>query len=182
MAVVTKGPVATAGSIFILAKTIGIREPIRAATDMELRTASPTDKANTSVVYRTCATTAIIIPYTMPRIKPMASSFKTTDLKSLKCKRPVASPLTTIVEDCVPIFPPIPIIIGPIEIEVNATDDYGIIAVDFYINGVLREIDYEEPYVWMWDDRAFGKQKVKIVVHFVGFTSASDEIPVWKFF
>ena len=56
MEVVTKGPVATAGSIFILANAIGTNEPTSAATDMEERTARATDMANASLLYRNCAT------------------------------------------------------------------------------------------------------------------------------
>ena len=52
IAVVTKGPVATAGSIFILARVIGTKEPTNAAADMEQTTASPTDMASISVLYR----------------------------------------------------------------------------------------------------------------------------------
>ena len=48
MAVVTKGPVATAGSIFTLAKAMGTKEPTRAASDMEDKTASATDTASAS--------------------------------------------------------------------------------------------------------------------------------------
>ena len=46
IAVVTKGPVATAGSIFILANAIGTNEPTSAATDMEEITARATDIAS----------------------------------------------------------------------------------------------------------------------------------------
>ena len=51
MAVVTKGPVATAGSIFILANPIGTNEPTSAATDIEEITASATDMAKASLLF-----------------------------------------------------------------------------------------------------------------------------------
>ena len=41
MAVVTKGPVATAGSILSFAKAMGTKEPTNAATAIELTTAPP---------------------------------------------------------------------------------------------------------------------------------------------
>ena len=41
----TKGPVATAGSILIFSKSNGIPEPTKAATDIEETTASPTEIA-----------------------------------------------------------------------------------------------------------------------------------------
>ena len=50
MAVVTNGPVATAGSILTLAKTIGTRDPTRAATDIEQITAKATDTASATVL------------------------------------------------------------------------------------------------------------------------------------
>ena len=74
--------------------------------------ALPTDTARAVVLYRNCAAVAIRVPYNTPRIKPMASSLKTTGQRSLTFMRPVARPRTTIVDDCVPIFPPIPIITG----------------------------------------------------------------------
>ena len=46
IAVVTKGPVATAGSTLTLANNIGTSDPTNAAMDMELITAIPTDAAN----------------------------------------------------------------------------------------------------------------------------------------
>ncbi len=45
MEVVTKGPVATAGSILTRANNIGTKDPTKAAIDMELTTANPTEIA-----------------------------------------------------------------------------------------------------------------------------------------
>ena len=50
IAVVTKGPVATAGSILILAKIIGTIDPDNAASVIEQTTAIPTDKARSNVL------------------------------------------------------------------------------------------------------------------------------------
>ena len=50
MAVVTNGPVATAGSILTLANPIGTRDPTSAAKDMELTTARATDMASASML------------------------------------------------------------------------------------------------------------------------------------
>ena len=50
MAVVTKGPVATAGSTLILAKLIGTKDPIRAARVIEQITASATEMARASIL------------------------------------------------------------------------------------------------------------------------------------
>ncbi len=46
MDVVTKGPVATAGSMLSLSKIRGTMDPTRAATDMEVIMASPTANDN----------------------------------------------------------------------------------------------------------------------------------------
>ena len=51
MVEVTNGPVATAGSIFILAKNIGTIEPIKAATDIDVRSANATDKERNIILY-----------------------------------------------------------------------------------------------------------------------------------
>ena len=52
MAVVTNGPVATAGSMLTRANPIGTSDPIRAAIDMEEITASETANASDSMLYR----------------------------------------------------------------------------------------------------------------------------------
>ena len=62
MDVVTNGPVATAGSILILANPIGTNEPTRAAMDMEQITARATDRASASMLYRNWATAPISSP------------------------------------------------------------------------------------------------------------------------
>jgi PKD repeat protein len=42
------------------------------------------------------------------------------------------------------------IIIGPSKISVNATDDVTVRRVEFYIDDVLKHVDYEEPYTMDW--------------------------------
>ena len=50
IAVVTNGPVATAGSILMRAKAMGTNDPTRAATDMEQITAMATEMARASML------------------------------------------------------------------------------------------------------------------------------------
>ena len=51
-------------------------------------------------------------PYKIPRIIPTRISFNIIDKLFPTLTRPVASPLTTNVDVCVPILPPIPMITG----------------------------------------------------------------------
>ena len=52
------------------------------------------------------------IPYKIPRISPTRISFNKIFTEFSSPTRPVANPRTIMVEDCVPILPPIPIITG----------------------------------------------------------------------
>jgi parallel beta-helix repeat protein len=75
------------------------------------------------------------------------------------------------------------ILIGDIDIEVDASDDEsGMNRVEFYINDVLKETDATEPYSWTWDERAFGKRIIRVTAYDNAGNSASDEIKVWKIF
>ena len=53
-------------------------------TDHRENFPDPTDRATMALEYRICATKPISIPYTSPRMNPIASSLITTDPKSLK--------------------------------------------------------------------------------------------------
>ena len=79
------------------------------------------------------------------------------------------------------------IIIGCIDIKVNATDaKSGINHVDFYINDDKKFTDNNPPYQWTWKwvpgEQVFGKRDVKIVAFDNAGNPASVEIVVWKFF
>ena len=54
------------------------------------------------------------------------------------------------------------IIIGGIDIEVDAYDKDGIDKVEFYIDKKLKSTDTTEPYAWTWDERAFGSHMIKV--------------------
>ena len=56
----------------------------------------------------------------------------------------------------------ITMIIGGIDIEVDAYDEDGTDRVEFYIDKKLKSTDTTEPYTWMWDERAFGFRMIEV--------------------
>ena len=76
-----------------------------------------------------------------------------------------------------------PLILGPITIEVDASqDEYGINRVEFYIDNEKKYTDDTEPYSWTWDTLAFFKHTIKVVAVDNTENSANVEITVMKFF
>ena len=53
-------------------------------------------------------------------------------------------------------------IIGGIDVNVDASDEVGMDRVEFYINKKLKATDTTEPYTWMWDERAFGSRMIEV--------------------
>ncbi len=75
-------------------------------------------------------------------------------------------------------------IIGSIDIEVDATDDLsGIDRVEFYINDELKATDTTKPFNWTWDERTPFKFRYTIMVtaYDIAGNSAMNEIMVWRF-
>jgi hypothetical protein len=56
----------------------------------------------------------------------------------------------------------ITMIVGGIDIEVDAYDEDGIDKVEFYIDKKLKSTDTNEPYTWTWDERAFGFRMIEV--------------------
>ncbi len=54
--------------------------------------------------------------------------------------------------------------------------------VEFYFGNTLKNIDYDEPYEWLWKTSSFMKLSTIEVKAFKGDTWVSEEISVWKFF
>jgi hypothetical protein len=77
---------------------------------------------------------------------------------------------------------PIPLIIGDIDIEIDAFDELGIQKIDFYINDELRYTDLNGSYSWYWSDLEFGKKTIKVEAFDSVGNFSSDEIIVWRFF
>ena len=71
---------------------------------------SPKSGSDDFVIYADAAPTTE--PYNAPKIAPTIISLKISGKVLVTSTRPVASPLTIIVDDCVPILPPIPMITG----------------------------------------------------------------------
>jgi hypothetical protein len=75
------------------------------------------------------------------------------------------------------------IIIGRIEVTVNATDDdSGIDRVEFYVNDQIRYTDPEEPYSWMWTDWVFSSFAIKVIAYDKEENYEVTEKGVLKFF
>jgi len=76
-----------------------------------------------------------------------------------------------------------PLIIGPIDVEVDASDDeYDIEKVQFYVDDVYQANDTSEPYSWKWNKLMFFKHRLKVVVFNTNGNVGVEEIVVSKFF
>ena len=79
-----------------------------------------------------------------------------------------------------------PIIIGSIDIEVNALDnESGIDSVNFYTGQyyqLLKYSDYNQPYLWRWNETQFGWRTIKIIAYDKANNKSIEQIVVWKFF
>ncbi len=71
---------------------------------------------------------------------------------------------------------------GEVPIKVDASDDFGVASVEFYINNKLKFTDDTPPYSWLWDtaDGQYpdGQYYIKIEVKDTSSNKYSDEIPV----
>jgi PKD repeat protein len=58
---------------------------------------------------------------------------------------------------------PTTLIIGAIDITVNASDnDSGVAYVTFSLNDILKNTTTAQPYIWTWAERAFGRYTIKV--------------------
>jgi len=74
------------------------------------------------------------------------------------------------------------LIIGDIEISVEAIDPSGINRVEFYIDDQIMDTVTDSPYSWMWTENAFFKHTIKVVAYDNYENYAEEEITVSKFF
>jgi len=77
-------------------------------------------------------------------------------------------------------------IIGKIDIEAGVyRNHYGqdgsAEKIEFYIDGELRATKTQEPFIWTWSERTFGKHTIKIIAYDFEGSSVSKEIEVYKF-
>ncbi|HHH80151.1 MAG TPA: hypothetical protein ENL13_04545 [Thermoplasmatales archaeon] len=73
------------------------------------------------------------------------------------------------------------IVIGSIDVEVDASDNTGVDHVDFYVDDVLRATDDAAPYVWTWSEKTFFRHTIKAVAYDAAGNYGIDEITVWRF-
>ncbi|KAA0014823.1 MAG: hypothetical protein FE037_02910 [Thermoplasmata archaeon] len=73
------------------------------------------------------------------------------------------------------------IIIGKVTIGVDASDEDGIERVEFYVDDVLKYTDYDEPYLWHWDEFAMGWHEIKVVAYDNSGKEGEDKINVMIF-
>ena len=78
---------------------------------------------------------------------------------------------------------PVPVVIGKITIEVNASQvEYGIDRIELFIDDSFKENLTDEPYSWLWSDRAFFRHTITAVAYDDSGQHASKNLTVWKFF
>lgn len=78
-----------------------------------------------------------------------------------------------------PIFPleTFSVIIGDIDVEVTASDTAsGIHKVEFYTDGTLQLTDRNAPYVWNWNEPAFGPYTIEVTAYDHAGNTASAEV------
>ncbi|RLF61296.1 MAG: hypothetical protein DRN25_00620 [Thermoplasmata archaeon] len=75
---------------------------------------------------------------------------------------------------------PVTVIVGSITIETESTIHMK--RVEFYVDGQLKANITSEPYIWTWEEKAFGKHTITMVAYDDREIRYSDEIVVWKFF
>ena len=103
---VIKGPVAKAGSIFILLRIIGIVEPTIAAKQTTISNEIPEVSALTKSLVKYSDISVSIMEHIIPFNSPTLNSFQRRVSISVVCIAHVANPRTTIVDDWIPILPP----------------------------------------------------------------------------
>jgi len=81
----------------------------------------------------------------------------------------------------IPAIPFITLIIGKIYVIVNASDNIGVESVKFYVDDIERDIDYEPPYIWLWDDQSmFFQYDLKVVARDYAGNQDTAMIKVWR--
>ncbi|RKX50772.1 MAG: hypothetical protein DRP25_05050 [Thermotoga sp.] len=72
------------------------------------------------------------------------------------------------------------VIVGEINISVNASDPLGISKVEFYIGNKLKATDTEAPYEWTWDEKSFFIHVIKVVAYDTAGNYATEKLMVLK--
>lgn len=75
----------------------------------------------------------------------------------------------------------VPFSFGKITIEATATStDFGIEKVEFYVDGLLRATDFEEPYSWTWNSLALLRHTVNVVAYDTRGYNSTRTFTLWK--
>ncbi len=75
----------------------------------------------------------------------------------------------------------VPLSFGKITIEVTATSkDFGIEKVEFYVDGILRSTDFDEPYSWTWNSLALLRHTVNVVAYDTRGYNSTRTFTLWK--
>lgn len=75
-----------------------------------------------------------------------------------------------------------PVILGKIDIILDATDNVNIDYVILYINNEEKYNFTKQPFEYTWEDRFFGKSTIDVIAFDKSGNKADDTIDVWKFF
>lgn len=73
------------------------------------------------------------------------------------------------------------VIIGKISIQTEISGAKDIDQVEFYIDDVLKNTDTEEPYSWIWSEKAMGWHEIKVVAYDSSDSTAEDAMSVFIF-
>jgi len=67
-------------------------------------------------------------------------------------------------------------------VKVNATDNIGVESVTFYIDDIMRYVDYESPYIWLWEEQTMMLlvYDLKVLARDYAGNEAYDIIRVWR--
>jgi len=73
------------------------------------------------------------------------------------------------------------IVVGIVDIEVEASDvGLGVSRVEFYVDDKMRANNSDPPYVYAWDENAFGRHIIRVTAYDKAGNYAEDSAVVWK--
>jgi hypothetical protein len=73
------------------------------------------------------------------------------------------------------------VIVGEIEVEVEAVSEIGVDTVRFYVDSAFKAEVTGYPYTWLWDEPIKGKHTLNVEVYDALGTTKSDRREVWIF-
>jgi carboxypeptidase T len=73
-------------------------------------------------------------------------------------------------------------ILGYLDVNATATDEFGVTKVEFYVDNTLQATDATAPYSWTWEHPAFFRHTLKLIAYDTSGNSKEQQLIVWKFF